>query len=65
MGFWLKPKLLRAPELKSVVVKDVIFDACSHDYGFLIALNLAVTVLSGQVWQVQRQSVSSGLGVIG
>lgn len=65
MGFWLKPKLLRGPELRSVVVKDVMFDACSQDYGFLIALNLAVTVLSGQGWQVQRQSVLSGLGVIG
>ena len=41
------------------------FEACTYDYGFLIALNLAATVSSEQAWQVQRQSVLSGLGVIG
>ena len=65
MGFCHKPDLLCGSGLRSVVVKEVVFDACSYDYGFLIALNLAVTVLSGQVWQVQRQSVLGGLGVIG
>ena len=65
MGFWQKPKRLAGYELRSVVAKEVGFEACTYDYGFLIALNLAATVSSGQAWQVQRQSVLSGLGVIG
>lgn len=65
MGFWQKPKRLAGYELRSVVEKDVVFEACTCDYGFMIALNLAATVSSGQAWQVQRQSVLSGLGVIG
>ena len=65
MGFWQKPKRLAGYELRSVVEKDVVFEACAYDYGFLIALNLAATVSSEPAWQVQRQSVLSGLGVIG
>jgi len=65
MGFWQKPKRLAGYELRSVGAKEVVFEACTYDYGFLIALNLAATVSSGQAWQVQRQSVLSGLGVIG
>ena len=65
MRFCHKPKLLRGLGLRSAVVKDDFIEVCTFDYGFLIALNPAVTVLSGQAWQVQRQSVLSGLGVIG
>jgi hypothetical protein len=65
VGFWHKPKRLAGYGRRSVVVKEVVFEACTYDYGFLIALNLAATVSSGQAWQVQRQSVLSGLGVIG
>ena len=65
VGFWHKPKRLAGYGCRSVVVKEVVFEACTYDYGFLIALNLAATVSSGQAWQVQRQSVLSGLGVIG
>ena len=65
MGFWQKPKRLAGYGLRSGVEKDVVFEVCACDYGLLIALNLAATVSSGQAWQVQRQSVLSGLGVIG
>ena len=65
MGFCHKPDLLCGSGLRSVVVKGVVFDACSYDYGFLIAVNLAAPVSSGQAWQVQPQSVLNGLGAIG
>lgn len=65
MERWHKPKLLRDSELKIAVVKYDFFEACTSGYGFLNPLNLVATVSSGQAWQVQRQSVLDGLGLIG
>ena len=66
MERWHKPKLLRGSELKIAFVKYDCFEACTSGYGFLNPLiNLVATVSSGQAWQVQRQSVLDGLGLIG
>jgi len=65
MERWHKPKLLRGSELKIAFVKYDFFEACTSGYGFLNPLNLVATVSSGQAWQVQRQSVLDGLGLIG
>ena len=58
MGFWQKPKRLAGYELRSVVEKDVVFEACTCDYGFMIALtssqkDLLATQEAFNVWRDQ------------
>gem|GEM_PF-4689932 len=64
-GALAQAKALRGSELKIAFVKYDFFEACTSGYGFLNPLNLVATVSSGQAWQVQRQSVLDGLGLIG